>query len=230
MSFRADWEALRARIDGLLNASRFFFETLPSVGSDYHAVATSQIIPTARDVLEDLNRFSQSYGALLPERAREALDTFLSQASGLAAPGTAAGIPGGQGVIVAFAVFRTEFDRMIYDAPTQARNLIVRAFVHLQRMIVADESARGLWQRAFEAGEPACEQLGSTHLLMHGIWAFTAVTAVSGLTDRTGSRRKIDIISPYRIVSVTKRTRTGELALEVIHDHRTLSAMVFDSI
>lgn len=57
------------------------------------------------------------------------------------------------------------------------RSLAVRAFLHLQRSIVADMVVRERWLAAYEEGEIACEKLGACHLLLHGIWAFKAVGA-----------------------------------------------------
>lgn len=62
--------------------------------------------------------------------------------------------------------------RLLTDFTAHARRLSERAFVHLQRSIVVDESVRQRWQQAFRAGEVACEKLGALHLLQHGIWAF----------------------------------------------------------
>ena len=56
------------------------------------------------------------------------------------------------------------------------------AFVHLQRVIVADEDFRKKWQAAFAKHETHCERLGGVHLLWHGIWAFKA-DAAGGKTD-----------------------------------------------
>jgi hypothetical protein len=64
------------------------------------------------------------------------------------------------------------------------------------------------------------------------MWAI--VTVGNGLGINLGS---VDTIARYWILSITKRTRAGEVVLidigntlEVIHDHRTLSAMVSDSL
>ena len=51
---------------------------------------------------------------------------------------------------------------------------MIRAFLHLQRSIVADPVIRERWRQAFAGTERECETLGSLHLLQHGIWAFKA--------------------------------------------------------
>jgi hypothetical protein len=176
VGLREDWEGLAGRIDGLQDAARLYFESLPSVGLDQYGSSSYHLIPAARAVLSDLGAFSESYQHILPSHAKEVIDKFLQVTSDLNSP-TVTGIPGVQGLMLALSVFRTEFDRLIRDAPTRAKSLIIRAFSHLQRLIVANKSERQIWESAFKEGEPSCEKLGATHLLMHGIWAFKASAA-----------------------------------------------------
>jgi hypothetical protein len=74
--------------------------------------------------------------------------------------------------------FQAELTYYLSDFSAVAKRLSERAFVHLQRSIVADPTVRKRWIDAFEAtrGEEACEKLGGAHLLLHGIWAFKAYT------------------------------------------------------
>jgi hypothetical protein len=55
-----------------------------------------------------------------------------------------------------------------------AKRITERAFIHLNRLIVADEDFQNRWIKAFNNDEPACEKLGAANLLLHGIWAFKA--------------------------------------------------------
>ncbi len=82
----------------------------------------------------------------------------------------------------ALAAFRASFEYHISDHSFTARRLSERAFIHLERTIMVDESARLRWQTAFNDREEAVERLGAVHLLQHGIWAFKA-DAVGGRTD-----------------------------------------------
>ncbi len=70
------------------------------------------------------------------------------------------------------SAFRANFTYKITDVSAFARRLSERAFLRLQRSIVADPTIKSKWQDAFEEGETACEKLGAAHLLQHGIWAF----------------------------------------------------------
>ena len=49
-------------------------------------------------------------------------------------------------------------------------------------MIAVDKDIQTKWDKAFDTGEVACEQLGAVHLLWHGIWAFK-VDAAGARTD-----------------------------------------------
>jgi hypothetical protein len=69
---------------------------------------------------------------------------------------------------------------------------VERAFIHLQRSIIADRTVHATWHSAFEDGETACEKLGAAHLLLHGIWGFKA-NAEGERTDLIlGQRLQID--------------------------------------
>ena len=192
MSFREEWEGLAARIKGLQDATRLYFESLPVVDRDHYGSSSYHLIPAARAVLSDLGAFSESYQHILPRRANGVIAKFLQDTSGLNSP-TVTGIPGVQGLILPLSVFRTEFDRLLRDAPTRAKSLIIRAFSHLQRLIVANKSERQIWESAFKEGEPSCEKLGATHLLMHGIWAFKA--------SAEGERTDLVLGGPLRITN-----------------------------
>ncbi len=69
------------------------------------------------------------------------------------------------GTLTALTEFRAEFEYLLADTEALARSLVDRAFIHLQRSLVVDPGLRGRWQKAFGAGEAACERLGAVHLL-----------------------------------------------------------------
>ncbi len=62
----------------------------------------------------------------------------------------------------------------VVEFNVRAARVAERAFAHLQRLIVVDDRTRQTWGTAFSQGETACERIGATHLLLHGIWAFKA--------------------------------------------------------
>jgi hypothetical protein len=68
------------------------------------------------------------------------------------------------------------------SSETWQRNVTERAFAHLNRSLVVDDTLRARWLRAFAENEPECEKLGAVHLLQHGIFAFKA-HGKAGRTD-----------------------------------------------
>jgi hypothetical protein len=84
--------------------------------------------------------------------------------------------------LVLLVAFETEVSFLLSDVQESIRSRSERAFSHLQRSIIVDEDLRAKWQRAFDAGEVACEKLGSVQLLLHGIWAFK-IDATGARTD-----------------------------------------------
>lgn len=68
--------------------------------------------------------------------------------------------------------FEAELSFCLDDQTERVRSAAELAFLHLYRLIVADEDYRVKWRKAFEKHEMHCEKLGALHLLWHGIWAF----------------------------------------------------------
>ena len=84
--------------------------------------------------------------------------------AGLCPPGQprASAYNGSVAVYTYTAAFCAEFDYLISDTTEMIHSLTVRAFLHLQRTIVADIAVAEKWQKAFKDGERACERLGVT--------------------------------------------------------------------
>jgi len=100
------------------------------------------------------------------------VDAFMSSSTGFSKL---------QAVVVLLASVQSELDHVLTDPDEVLRSHVKRAFLHLQRSLIADESLRGKWLNAFKKGETDCEQLGAVHLLLHGVWAFK----VSNKGERT---------------------------------------------
>jgi hypothetical protein len=175
MSWQTDWQAISTRIASLLETTSFFFETGQGVGSDYHGVS-SDLIQNARTLYKEICTFENQYASVLPPAAAEVLKTFVNKRKHLFTESHLVGWSGLQ-ALAPLGSFRSEFSYSITDSEAAARNLIERAFLHLQRSIIADPGIQKNWQAAFATGETACERLGSTHLLLFGIWAFKAMAA-----------------------------------------------------
>jgi len=177
MNWYHEWQALSARIQGLLDAGVFFYSALQHSSADDQSVRKKILLRDAQQIFSSLNDYLQSYRSAFPERALASLERFLNQKeikefnfnpSGAQIRGRV------QFALTSLAAFRSEFSYVISDTQAVALRITERAFVHLQRSIMVNDDIRKNWIAAFDIGETKCEKLGALHLLSHGIWAFKA--------------------------------------------------------
>ena len=186
MNWLVEWQAVSARIQGLLDAGDFFYKALHHSSEDARSVKKKVLLPNAEKILKNLNEFSAKHETILPEDAAESLDSFLTMPEmtdpEFFSPNRNYENANVQFVLTSLATFQSEFAYLIADTQFIARKITERAFVHLQRSIIVDDEMRKKWMTAFEGHETRCEKLGSLHLLLHGVWAFK-VDAIRGKTD-----------------------------------------------
>jgi hypothetical protein len=182
-----EWTALSARIAGLIEAADVYLTELNYRDPGQYDVS-GDLLQNANGVFERLQHFQTNHAAALPQEALMCLRIFLHRYSGSFTQ-PAGGPPRVQSVVTLLASFRAEFTYLVSDTEAVARSRVARAFTHLQRSIVADDSVKATWSEAFHrkgtknsTAETACEKLGATHLLLHGVWAFKA-DATGGRTD-----------------------------------------------
>ncbi len=185
MNWYQEWQALSARIQGLLGAGSFFYSALQHSSSDDLGVRKKILLSNTESIIEGLNKYLKDYQSTLPNDACESLKSFLEQSdiknfNFHPGPGQVRGHV--QYSLTSLAAFQSEFTYIISDTQAVALRITERAFAHLQRSIVADDEIRKKWISAFAEGETKCEKLGSLHLLLHGVWAFKA-HAEKGRTD-----------------------------------------------
>jgi len=186
MNWQIEWQALSARIKGLLDAGLFFYQALHHSSEDSLSVKKKILLKEGGKIYGVLKEFSQKYQSIFPTAAAECLDGFLRN-SELATPTFFNPDKTWESGAVQFALtslvaFQSEFNYIIADTQFIARKITERAFIHLQRCIVVDKEVRRKWLEAFNGHETKCEELGALHLLYHGIWAFKA-EATGGKTD-----------------------------------------------
>ena len=172
MSWKTDWVGLDARIRALLEAGNFYLQGQAVSSDDPYGVASGQLMPSSQRAFEAFEAFAAGYEASLPSVAKEILSSFLDSNRTLFTDGGITPFPGVKARLTALAALRSELGHHLQDAQAVALSLTERAFLHLQRSITADPDVRARWKAAFARGERACESLGATHLLQHGIWAF----------------------------------------------------------
>jgi len=178
------WNRIAARIDGLRATTDLFLRSIAVRGEDTYGVSNSHIIPDAREILESLKTFGQDFRSVIPPGASAALDDFLTKASRSCSAfrDTTDGPAGAAGAAISLSSIRAAIAFHLSGSESIGRSITERAFEHLQRSIVADESHRNKWISAFGKNETTCEKLGAVHLLLHGIWAFK-INAAGARTD-----------------------------------------------
>ncbi|HEX8672353.1 MAG TPA: hypothetical protein VF710_10700 [Longimicrobium sp.] len=182
MIWLSEWRALSDRIAGVLDATLMFLRGLQIDNVDAFGTRRKQLLPICRSLYQAISTFREEHLTDLPPNGRATIARFLSENRQLFTPdGT-----DNNGVLIAtttaLAGFRSEMQYHLADRDPLLMRLSERAFIHLQRSIIADPAYRDRWIAAFVDGETACERLGSVHLLLHGIWAFK-VSAEGERTD-----------------------------------------------
>jgi hypothetical protein len=216
--WKPEWDALSTRIAGITQASAFLFQTAQAGEAD-SAYSTNILIENCEQTAHAVQALLR-YGNALPMKARDALARFdkwwrdTSVNNWLSSPG---GFPALQAAVVLLASIRSELDHLLTNHDEIVRSHVSRAFQHLQRSLVVDDTLRAKWVTAFETPRKAeilCEQLGGVHLLLHGIWAFK-VSATGERTDLVlGTHLAVDedVIMSARGLVLTewKLVREGE--------------------
>ncbi len=181
MSWKTDWLLLAAEISGMERMGELYFG---SIGQCPDAGAMSGVlVPHSMELYSRIETFVSTHQRTLPPLATERLHKWCQEYRWhFSDEGLSAGTSGKvQHRVLSLASLRVAMGHLLSDFDAQAKSLTERAFLHLQRSLVVDESLRGRWGAAFRRGEIECEKLGAVHLLQHGIWAFK----VSGEGERT---------------------------------------------
>lgn len=181
LTYLAAWRPISARIHGLERAAAVHAGFLAiNSGSPYGADKDLQ--RHCEDVRDGVERFQQSFRHVLPVAANSAINRFLADAGKQIAGNSAGDAKLVRTIIVKLVAFESEMTHCLDNPMERVRSASELAFMHLQRLIVADEEYGRKWQAAFADHETHCEKLGGVHLLWHGIWAFKA-DAAGGKTD-----------------------------------------------
>ncbi|HKV42078.1 MAG TPA: hypothetical protein VJX67_22930, partial [Blastocatellia bacterium] len=173
MTDSEQWKVLSAWIRGLNQAALFYGQFIAGRKDAYGGGDTLRL--EAEAVLEALQAFRATYKETLQTAVAEAVDDFIRKNERLIRDATGSPEEIQNRTWVAFtalAALEARVSFLLSDTQEVIRFHSERAFVHLQRSIVVDSEVREKWKQAFKEGEPACEKLGSVHLLLHGIWAF----------------------------------------------------------
>ena len=177
-NYRTEWQAIADRIEGLLQATEVIQRLCPG-HTDPKGAYCTDILPHAQDLFRSLETYCQNHASALPQAANAALDAFLTghresfEPKGPVEDKHARELA--KRTVPALALIRAEVNCLLSDPQALLMRITERAFVHLQRSIIADYEIRRKWAGAFhDQHEPYIERLGAVHLLSHGIWAFKA--------------------------------------------------------
>lgn len=178
MSWHREWKALEETISEFSDICSEFVSALRVHNSDTLGTIKRVIIPMAKGIVERIHVPEERYKTQLPEPALvliKELDSQVSPEFGF----VSAEVSATHKTATAVAHFASRIRKFIFDFNYLTSDLegtvvrlTARAFIHLQRLIIADAHIRNKWIAAMEKSEPECEKLGAVHLLLHGIWSF----------------------------------------------------------
>lgn len=181
MNWQTEWSAISGRIEGILAAGKFYVQAM-QVNRGESDKTDEHLSTQAIEVLSLLSAFESRYRKVLPENASTSISQFLELHRDQMSDRNINGLRGVIVRLTRLAWLKSEVEFHLRDFQVAARLLSERAFVHLQSLLVADQSCREQWRYAYNHHETACERLGAAHLLLHGIWAFK-VSAEGARTD-----------------------------------------------
>jgi len=176
LSWRTEWKAIWDRIEGLLEAGRFYVQVWQGKASK-NGTIRNVLLSHAISIFEDIKKYKEIYSSNLSDDAQNSIEQFITNNTVHFTAGNTKEIDGLKESLVRLVSFRAEFTFKLSDIQEVAKTITERAFEHLKRSIIADESIKNRGSEAFKSGETACEKLGAAHLLLHGIWAFKAYAA-----------------------------------------------------
>jgi hypothetical protein len=171
----AAWRSLMTRIAALTEHAQRFIAAASVLGLEIIGLSNKLLIPQLQQTHSELQAFLHAHGSKVPAEARARLERLLKV--GFEFSQSPSGPKGMVALATALGVIRTEVDPFMQDTESPRIHIAERAFLHLQRLIVADAVVRTTWQQAFATGELACERLGGAHLLHHGIFAIKSDAA-----------------------------------------------------
>lgn len=202
MSIYDEWNRLSARIRGLVAASELSASLFAKQEDTLGTVV--QLGKLADSIAGAVNSFGGSLDVSefpVKQKIYDAVErvwSVIDPASGSAKAATPALRQNCiLSAVVTLSALEAEVSYLLFDRQSAIRLRAERAFEHLQRSIVVDESVRQRWEHAFESGEVECERLGAVHLLGHGIWAFK-VNAAGGRTDLVYQEPLQDLLHAMR--------------------------------
>jgi hypothetical protein len=174
MLHTSEWKALSSRIQGLMQAGELHARFLMINSSDTYGRAR-RLREHCEGSLKALELYAESHKDRIPAFVVGRIKEFVGNHRTLFSDASGTSDSLDQRVWAALVLLgglESEISFALSDIQEEIRARSERAFVHLQRSIVADPEVHSKWGKAYANGEVDCEQLGGVHLLAHGIFAF----------------------------------------------------------
>lgn len=176
MSYVEQWRALSARIDGITVAAGAL------QAQDAHG-AWKFLGATCGETFVAIQQFVATFERTLPPEVVALVKAFADGNRAKVLEGAKTDGAQMKAAVVFLTLLQSEITYYLAGRQEVVRSLTERAFLHLQRVLAVDDRERELWLAAFTGtGETACERLGATRLLYHGIYAFK-INAEGARTD-----------------------------------------------
>ncbi|MCP4747988.1 MAG: hypothetical protein GY874_17900 [Desulfobacteraceae bacterium] len=197
MNYADQWKTLSSRIRGLMQAAQLHAQFLAIESSDSYGTG-KLLFEQIKYINIALRSFKDDFQQSLPPAALDATENIVEKTDNLITDESSS-TQGARmrALLIILYAFESEMSFILSDVQEFIRARSERAFLHLQRSIVADTDFRAKWEKAFDDGEVACEKLGAVHLLLHGIWAFK-VDAQGARTDLVYQEAATDLINMHR--------------------------------
>lgn len=177
MSYLQEWRAISARIDGISAAAHLQSQFLMSNANEVYG-ASRELGRNCHKALELILQFAKDYVSVLPKAITDRIAEYVAAGRPQIFEAAREDLNATKSAIVMLLTLRAELDHLLSDQQEHIRSRAERAFLHLQRVLAVDPTARTQWSVALNGkGETGCEQLGAVHLLQHGIFAFKVNTA-----------------------------------------------------
>jgi len=179
--FSMFWLAISGRIRGLAQAADLQAQFMQSNSNDTFGVE-KHIGDSCNKIFNEIEKYSADSNDEIPTEIKQSIGSFICKRRSIFAEAMS-DAPKARAAIIFLAALDVEITYLLSDQQAKIQNRTERAFLHLRRSLAADAHQRSIWQSAFGTnGETACERLGASHLLWHGIYAFK-VDASGGKTD-----------------------------------------------
>lgn len=170
------WKIISLKIDGIKTSSEFLINAL-KCKTDYGIGLQKHIIKQIKETIDDISEFKKLMNNNTDYNSIEAIISLeeFCQERGLYHNDSAMTddmqIVLMVSLLTRMLLMQNEVSYYLEDHQRKIKNISEKAFLHLQRKIIADPDENKKWKAAIER-EIECEKLGSLHLLWHGIWAF----------------------------------------------------------